>query len=91
MLAAIPFKGMVLNQVAAFWFDQTKDIFIGNRRDPEQFPKQIAFNVIGAEADDAATGRTREEHEIAGAIGALLGPAIAANKAFLVGKGLEKP
>ncbi|AFK55093.1 aspartate-semialdehyde dehydrogenase [Tistrella mobilis] len=59
-------------------FDQTKDIFIGNRRDPEQFPKQIAFNVIGAEADDAATGRTREEHEIAGAIGALLGPAIAA-------------
>lgn len=26
VLAAIPFKGAVLNQFAAFWFDQTKDI-----------------------------------------------------------------
>jgi len=26
ILAAIPFKGQVLNQVSAFWFEQTKDI-----------------------------------------------------------------
>lgn len=26
VLAAIPFKGQVLNQVSAFWFEQTKDI-----------------------------------------------------------------
>ncbi len=26
ILAAIPFKGQVLNQVSGFWFDQTKDI-----------------------------------------------------------------
>jgi len=26
LLACIPFKGQVLNQVSAFWFDQTKDI-----------------------------------------------------------------
>ena len=26
VLAAIPFKGQVLNQVSAYWFDQTKDI-----------------------------------------------------------------
>ncbi|MDH5597403.1 MAG: phosphoribosylaminoimidazolesuccinocarboxamide synthase, partial [Candidatus Peregrinibacteria bacterium] len=26
VLAAIPFKGGVLNQFAAFWFDKTKDI-----------------------------------------------------------------
>ncbi|MEN2977160.1 aspartate-semialdehyde dehydrogenase [Tistrella bauzanensis] len=58
-------------------FTQTKDVFIGNRRDPEQFTKQIAFNVLGADAEDAS-GRTREEHEIAGAIGAVVGPAIAA-------------
>ena len=26
ILAAIPFKGQVLNQISAFWFEQTKDI-----------------------------------------------------------------
>ena len=26
VLAAIPFKGQVLNQVSAFWFENTKDI-----------------------------------------------------------------
>ena len=26
ILASIPFKGQVLNQVSAFWFDKTKDI-----------------------------------------------------------------
>lgn len=30
ILAAVPFKGQVLNQVSAFWFDATKDI-IGNQ------------------------------------------------------------
>lgn len=30
ILAAVPFKGQVLNQVSAFWFDVTKDI-IGNQ------------------------------------------------------------
>jgi phosphoribosylaminoimidazole-succinocarboxamide synthase len=30
ILAAVPFKGQVLNQVSAFWFEQTKDI-IGNQ------------------------------------------------------------
>ncbi|MFH0818997.1 MAG: phosphoribosylaminoimidazolesuccinocarboxamide synthase [Patescibacteria group bacterium] len=29
ILASIPFKGQVLNQISAFWFEQTKDI-IGN-------------------------------------------------------------
>ena len=26
ILTTIPFKGQVLNQIAAFWFEQTKDI-----------------------------------------------------------------
>lgn len=30
ILASVPFKGQVLNQVSAFWFEQTKDI-IGNQ------------------------------------------------------------
>ena len=29
IITTIPFKGQVLNQIAAFWFEQTKDI-IGN-------------------------------------------------------------
>jgi aspartate-semialdehyde dehydrogenase len=57
---------------------QTRGVYVNETPPPEQFPKQIAFNLIPQVGDIAEDGISREESGIAGELRKLIDPDLAA-------------
>ncbi|WP_368415397.1 aspartate-semialdehyde dehydrogenase [Falsiroseomonas sp.] len=59
-------------------WSQTRGVYVNETPPPEQFPKQIAFNLIPQVGDIAEDGISREESGIAGELRKLIDPDLAA-------------
>ena len=57
-------------------FEQSRNIFVGDRSGPSKFPKQIAFNVIPQAGDFLDDGSTTEEWKLMVETKKILDPAI---------------